>query len=141
MVRRIGIQERRARLGRRHHLTAGALADDVVQVARDLIGLHATDPASVFLAARARVRDLEVKTVQRALYDERTLIRILGMRRTMFVVPEDLVPAVRWGCTVEIAVRQRRRVVQLLQEAGIGDDDTGRWLGGAGGEGAPRGET
>ena len=65
---RMDDDERRARLGVRHHLAAEARASNVVDVARDLVALHSTDPASVFLAAAARVRDPEVEAIERALY-------------------------------------------------------------------------
>ncbi len=37
------------------------------------------------------------------LYEDRELVRILGMRRTMFVVPLDLAPIVQAACTRAIA--------------------------------------
>jgi hypothetical protein len=126
-VRRIGIEERRARLGLRHHLASDAMASDVVEVARGVVALHSTDAASVFLATWARMRLAEVEAMERALYDERTLVRILGMRRTIFVVPADLVAAVNSACAEAIAVRERRRLVQLLEAAAIAGDG-GNWL-------------
>jgi hypothetical protein len=125
-MRRIGIEQRRARLGLRHHLAAAAGAD-VVEVARDLVGLHATDPATVFLAARARMRAPEVAAVEWALYDDRALVRILGMRRTMFVVPAELMPVVQAACTRAIAVQERRRLLDLVEGAGLADDPAG-WV-------------
>jgi hypothetical protein len=127
-VRRIGTQERRARLAVRHHLAPAARAAGVVQVAEDLVGLHGTDPASVFLAAAARLRQPEVGAIERAMYDERTLLRMLGMRRTMFVVPVELAPVVQAACTDAIAVGQRRLLLQILTRSGIGGDDPERWL-------------
>jgi hypothetical protein len=127
-VRRIGAHERRARLALRHHLATAARAAGVVQVAEDLVGLHGTDPASVFLAAAARMRQPEVGAIERAMYDERTLLRMLGMRRTMFVVPVELAPVVQAACTDAIAVAQRRLLLQLLTQSGIGGDDPERWL-------------
>ena len=47
----------------------------------------ATDPASVYLGLRARVSDLTPDALATALYGDRTLLKILGMRRTMFVTP------------------------------------------------------
>jgi hypothetical protein len=94
----------------------------VVEVAADLVALHATDPASVHLAALARMGNGTAATVERALYDDRVLVRALGMRRTMFVLPVDLLPIVQAACTDEIAARERRRMVQFLQQAGVAAD-------------------
>jgi Winged helix DNA-binding domain len=117
----IGVEERRARLGLRHHL-ATAARTGAVEAARDLVGLHATDPSTVYLAARARMAVPEVAAVERALYDDRTLVRILGMRRTMFVEPVELMPVVQAACTQAIAVQERRRLVDLVGQAGLADD-------------------
>ncbi len=126
-VRRIGLEERRARLAVRHHLAPGARAAGMADVARDLVALHGTDPASVFLAARARLRAPEVAAIERALYEERTAVRMLGMRRTMFVVPEELAPVVQAACTQALVPRERRRLVQLLEQGGIAGDGAA-WL-------------
>jgi hypothetical protein len=128
-TRRIGVEERRARLAWRHHLATETRGGDVAAVARDLVGLHATDPASVFLAVAARTRPVaEATAVQRALYEDRTLLRMLGMRRTMFVVPTELAPVVQAAATRAVAAQQRRRYVQLLDQAGVAGADAGRWL-------------
>jgi hypothetical protein len=126
-VRRVGVQERRARLALRHHLASSARAPGAVEAARGLVGLHATDPASVFLAAAARMRTPAVATVECALYEDRLLLRMLGMRRTMFVVPVELAPVVHAACTQAIAATQRRLTVQLLGRSGIAEDP-GPWL-------------
>src|SRR5262245_54150948 len=98
-VRVIDVAERRARLGARHHLAGSARAGDVVVVATGLVALHATDPATVFLSTRARVDELTVKDVERAIYEDRSLVRVLAMRRTMFVMPDALVPVTHAACT------------------------------------------
>ena len=126
-ARRIGAGERRARLARRHHLAAGSRATSPVQAASSMGGLHGTDPSSVYLAAGARMPSAEPAIIERALYDDRELVRLLGMRRTMFVVPLDLAPVVQAACTRAIAVRERRRTVQLLTRCGVADDP-GAWL-------------
>ena len=51
--RRIDVAERRARLALRHHLARPATA--VEPVAASLVGLHSSDPATVYPAARSRV--------------------------------------------------------------------------------------
>ncbi len=119
--------ERRVRLAVRHRLAPGSAADTVTVAARDLIGLHGTDPASVYLAAWARTPGADAAAVQHALYTERALVRMLGMRRTMFVVPVELVPLVQAACTDEIAQRLRRRLTSQLKQAAVAGDVPG-WL-------------
>jgi hypothetical protein len=126
-VRRMGVDERRLRLLRRHHLAPADRAQDVPTAAADLVGLHATDPVTVYLSAAARVEGAKVADVERALYEERTVLRMLGMRRTLFVVPVDLAPVVHAACTRAIAVNEGRRLVQLVQQGGVADD-AARWV-------------
>ncbi|MBV8979387.1 MAG: AlkZ family DNA glycosylase [Acidimicrobiia bacterium] len=126
-MRRVGVEERRARLARRHHLATTARASDVVDVARDLVGLHGTDPASIFVSAAVRMKKPSIAAVERALYEDRTLLRMLGMRRTLFVEPLDLVPVVQSAASHAVAVRERARLVKFLTEAEIAQDP-GKWL-------------
>jgi hypothetical protein len=130
VMRRIDVDQRRARLALRHHLAAGARAASALEAARDLVALHGTDPASVFLAAWARTRTADAGGLERALYEDRSLVRILGMRRTMFVLPADVATVVQSSCTQAIAAQQRRLLVQHLAQAGVGADagDAARWL-------------
>src|SRR5205823_1252996 len=114
--------ERRARLGRRHHLAPSCSAAAPLDVARSLVAFHATDPATVFLSAAARLKHPEVNAIEDALYVDRVLVRMLGMRRTMFVVPADFAPVVQAACTQAIAQRLRRTYQQMLQDAGVAED-------------------
>jgi hypothetical protein len=126
-VRTISDDERRARLALRHGLVAPARFADPAAVAGALGGLHATDPATVFLSARARLAQPAVADIEAALYDQRALVRILGMRRTMFVVPADLVPVVQASSTRALVPGERKRFAALLESAGIAADG-GRWM-------------
>jgi hypothetical protein len=92
-----------------------------------MVALHGTDPASVFLALWARMPAADPSALERTLYEERVLVRMLGMRRTMFVVPAEMAPVVQASCTEAIAERERRRLIQFLEQAGIADD-CGTWL-------------
>jgi hypothetical protein len=121
-VRTVSVAERRARLAVRHHLAPSARSGSVADVAADLIGLHGTDPASVYLAARARTRGVDQAAIEDELYAERALVRMLGMRRTVFVVPAALVPVVQSACTDLIAERLRRQLTEVVREAGIAPD-------------------
>jgi hypothetical protein len=101
-----------------------------VEAARAVVVLHATDPATVHLSVAARVPGSEVAGTERALYDDRALIRMLGMRRTVFVAPTELAPVIQAACTDDIAMKQRKLLVKHLVEAGIeGDAEAaGQWL-------------
>lgn len=127
MPHRIAAAERRARLADRHHLAPEARASDALVAARDMVGLHGTDPGSVYLSALARVPAMTVEDLQRSLYDDRALLRILGMRRTMFVVPHDLAAVIQAACGRAIAARERRRTLQFIEQAGIATDASA-WL-------------
>jgi hypothetical protein len=75
---------------RRHHLAPGNRVATATEAARDMVGLHSTDPATVFVAAWARMRSAEVAGIEGELFDDRSLVRVLVMRRTAFVLPPDL---------------------------------------------------
>jgi DNA glycosylase AlkZ-like len=125
--RQITDDERRARIGVRHRLASASLTHDVRDVADSLVALHSTDPASVFLSANARMVDATVERIEKTLYGDRSVVRILGMRRTLFVVPVGLVPVVHAACTRAIAATQRRRYAKLIEDGGIADDGAA-WL-------------
>ena len=126
-MRLVSPAERRARLAVRHHLAPAARAGSVAGAVAGMIALHGTDPASVYLAARARTGSADKAAVEHALYAERALVRMLGMRRTVFVVPAALVPVIQAACTDQIAERLRRQLTQVVQGAGIAPD-AATWL-------------
>lgn len=111
----ISLEQRRARLSVRHRL-AGVISADgsPAAVAADLVALHATDPASVYLSVAARASAVNPDDVAAALYDDRSLIRMLGMRRTMFVVPTPLAPVVQHSSSDAVAARLQRALVKEL---------------------------
>jgi hypothetical protein len=126
-VRRIGAAERRSRLARRHRLARTSASPEAL--AADLTGLHSSDPATVFLSAWARVDGFEPATMEAALYERRSLVRMLGMRRTMFVVPRDLAAVMDEACTKALVPRERARLVSMLEDQGIARRGRGEsWL-------------
>jgi len=126
-IRAVSAAERRARLAVRHHLAPAARAGTVAGATAGVLALHGTDPASVYLSAWARTRGDSRAAIEDALYAERALVRMLGMRRTVFVVPADLAPVIQAACTDQVAERLRRQLTQVVQAAGIAPD-AASWL-------------
>jgi hypothetical protein len=91
-----------------------------------MVCLHASDPSSVYVSARARVRDGTIASVDRALYEDRSLVRMLAMRRTMFVIPVDEAATVHAAASLAVARNERRRTEQVVGMLGV-EDVTG-WI-------------
>ncbi|HKY48460.1 MAG TPA: crosslink repair DNA glycosylase YcaQ family protein, partial [Acidimicrobiia bacterium] len=126
-MRTVTTDERQARLGVRHHLADRFKADTVEAAAGRMVGLHASDPASIYLAARARVRNTTVQLIERALYEDRSMLRILGMRRTMFAAPLDLARLIQVGAASRLIDGERKRMAGFLAAGGITDEPL-TWL-------------
>lgn len=125
--RYIGAAERRARLALRQRLAGAARAESPEEVAGSLVALHGTDPASVYLAVGARLADA-AKTVgetERALYEDGTLVRMHGMRHTVFVFPTELTAVVHASTGLAVAARERAALLKQMAAAGAPD---GAWL-------------
>jgi hypothetical protein len=118
-VRRIADEERRARLGRRQALAAPAA--DPAAAARAVVCLHATEPANVHLAAFARSGATRAE-VDAALYDDRSIVKQLAMRRTVFAFPRELLPAVWGSAAARVAAQQRDRLARDAEKHGISSD-------------------
>jgi hypothetical protein len=126
----IATAERRARIAVRHRLAPACRASSVEDAADALVGLHGTDPTSVYLQARARVHDLRFAELEDALYERRSLLKLLGMRRTMFVVTRPVGATIDAAATRDVGRRERKRFVEMLRAAGIGGADPEDWLSG-----------
>ncbi len=77
---------------RRHHLDRRAPAGSMLAIAHRLCGLHAQVMSSAELTVWARVEGLERRAVQRALWEERTLVKTWAMRGTLHLLPADELP-------------------------------------------------
>lgn len=126
MARPITTEERRARLALRHRLHPSARTDDVAAVADSVVALHSTDPVTVYLSVLARMRHPALGAVERALYEDRTVFRHHGMRRTLWVCTPEVVRLVHAAATRKLAGPEHRRTAKLLADNGI--DDPEAWL-------------
>ncbi len=102
-----------------------------VLAARSVVALHATDPATVYLSVRARTASsLTPAVIEDSMYERRELVRMLGMRRTVFVVPAECVPVVQAAAADKVAADQRARLLKLLDQAVVPAAEPGTWLAG-----------
>lgn len=126
-VRHVDDDERRNRLATRHGLAPQTRFADVVAATRGMTVLHATEPASIHLALRARVAEVTVAEVEEALYVERSLVKQLAMRQTLFAFTRDLLPAAWGSASARLAGPLRTRIAKDLVADGIADDGEA-WL-------------
>lgn len=126
-VRHVTDEERRARLAVRHALTPASRVASPEAATKVMTVLHATEPASVYLSCWARVEAFEIADLDRALYDERSLVKQLAMRRTLFVFPRDLLAAALPSASARVANLERARMAKEIVKAGIAEDG-GEWL-------------
>ncbi|MFF0818177.1 winged helix DNA-binding domain-containing protein [Rhodococcus sp. NPDC003318] len=126
-VRTVDVAERRTRLALRHRLAPDNPAADPADATRSLVCLHGTDPSTIYLSARARVPGMTVADLEKALYEERSLVKHLAMRRTLFVFPREALPYAQAGASGRVADQERRRLVRDVEKAGLFDDGS-RWL-------------
>ncbi|NEC64254.1 winged helix DNA-binding domain-containing protein [Streptomyces sp. SID9727] len=125
-MQRISDEERRIRIARRHLLVPGERVSSPVAVADALVALHATDAATVFLSACARLAEPAVAEVEQSLYEDVSLVRMLSMRNTLFVVSAEMAPHVEAANARAVAAKERRTLLKHLREDGNGLDE--RWL-------------
>jgi hypothetical protein len=127
--------QRRARLGRRHglaaagassHTDAATAVDAINRVVDDLVVLHATDPATIYLSVHARLPGVTVEQIDQAMFERRSLLRTLAMRRTLFVATTDGLPAVELSSSGAVADAERARLEKFLADSGI--DEPSAWL-------------
>jgi hypothetical protein len=99
----------------KQHLAPGSAAPDVVSLAADLVGLHATSSLSPYLSAFARVRSFRPEDLDRELYERRSMMRLKCMRGTVFVVPRDLAP-VLFAATRAATLSADRRWLRVARD-------------------------
>lgn len=123
-MRNFSIAERRNRLARRHFLSE---TQPVTQVIAGLVGLHATDPATPYLSLWARAPGFATADLDRELYETRSAVKHLAMRRTLWVVSSEDLALIQPAVSDRVAGNERRRLIGDVQKAGVATDGE-RWL-------------
>src|SRR5512136_2649619 len=76
----------------RQHLTDESKTEDVVQIVRDIYGLHATNATTPYLSLFSRARDFIRDKLDKELYVNRSLGKIRCVRTTVHVLPRETIP-------------------------------------------------
>jgi hypothetical protein len=123
-MREVTDAQRRARLATRHALCTrvGSVAEAVER----MTCLHATEPASVYLSAHARTESSRAD-IDRALYEDRSVVKQLAMRRTLFAFPRELLPAVWGSASARVLEQLRTRLAKEVESNGLATDGVA-WL-------------
>jgi hypothetical protein len=94
---------------------------------RAMTVLHATEPATPYLSLFARVDSFARADLEHALFESKSLLKHLAMRRTVFVFPRDRLPAAVSSPSARVALQQARALVKDLGRNQVTDDGE-RWL-------------
>src|SRR5512136_2404244 len=76
----------------KQHLTEESQTNDIVQITRDIYGLHATNPTAPYLSLYARARGFNRDKLDKELYVNKTLGKIRCVRTTVHVLPRETIP-------------------------------------------------
>ncbi len=93
---------------RRHHLARRAPPGSLVMAVRDVCGVQAQLMSTARVALWARVQELTSEDVERALWQERTLVKVWCMRGTVHLLPAADLP-VYVGALRQSRLREERR--------------------------------
>lgn len=78
---------------RKQHLTDESRSEDVVQIVRDVGGLHATSSKTPYLSLFSRMRKFSREILDEELYKKRNLGKIRYIRKTVFILPKETISA------------------------------------------------
>ena len=109
----------------RQHLTRRSPDGALLQVTADIAGAHAQVMSSAELTLRARLESLPPDAVERALWQERTLVKTWAMRGTLHLLPAAELPL--W-VAAQGALKPRYESASWLRHFGVTREEVGRLL-------------
>jgi Winged helix DNA-binding domain len=97
----------------------------VADAARTMVAIHGTDVASMYLQACARLQESSPESIGLEMYETRSVLRVLAMRRTLFLVPVDEVATLHAAASLAVGRRERERTLAMFAAGGVGPDTAG----------------
>lgn len=78
----------------KHHLSNDSKIDNILKICEDLCGLHGTGTIEPYISLFVRMNNFEKEDLNTELYVKKTLGKIRGMRKTLFIETKELIPIV-----------------------------------------------
>ncbi|MFX1268176.1 MAG: DNA glycosylase AlkZ-like family protein [Promethearchaeota archaeon] len=79
---------------KKQHLFNDSKVNDILQITDDICGLHATGTMEPYLTLFARTPDFKKEELENELYIKKTLGRIRGIRKTLFIHTKKMIPII-----------------------------------------------
>ncbi len=116
MVRLEEAHRRRLLVERQHLGSVGRRSRTIAETAGALALMHSTDPSTPYLSFHART-DVEVADIDTALYTDRKLLRHTTVRRTVFVMPLDVVPLAHGAYNRQLVAKLRSNLLGWIDQS------------------------
>lgn len=101
----------------RHRLLPERRLADARTVVDALLAVHSSDPATVFLTIAARMSEPSIGAIERAMHDDRSVVRHHAFRRTLWVMAPDIAQAAHSSATAKIAAAERRTLLRIVAQS------------------------
>lgn len=102
----------------KQHLTEKYKSDNIVQIAKDILALHATLPKTPYLSLFARAKNFTREQLDEELYVKRNLGKIRFVRKTIHILPREMI-SIGYSATrkmSEIASKRYSRYLGVSRE-------------------------
>ncbi|MFX0001983.1 MAG: winged helix DNA-binding domain-containing protein [Candidatus Hodarchaeota archaeon] len=96
----------------KHHLTDNSKIDDILKITDDSCGLHSTGLTTSYLSLFIRTKNFKKADLERELYVNRTLGRIRGMRRTLFIQTREMIPII-YAATFKLSEKNFEKYMEF----------------------------
>ena len=76
----------------KQHLTNTSKIEDIIQISKDICGLQATGTFEPYIYLYSRTNRFQKEDLEKQWYVTKNLIKIRGMRNTLFIIPKEDAP-------------------------------------------------
>lgn len=103
----------------KQHLTKQSRIQNIVKIVNDICGLHATGTKVPYLSLFARTANFSIREeLDEALFVKRSLGKIRCMRKTLFILPKELIP-MAFAATRDTVLKTSK---QFLEYRGVSSE-------------------